>query len=200
MPQRDGGGELDRASPPHATGSAHCIPSSGPVGEGPLAFDSGPQAAPGPQGLKSSLPRWGEVGAMGGFLDIKQALAKLADELRANECETDNEVPFGDTWAETRREKRPREARWGNFFFFLDPKRAGKTNPPVYARCQGQAGAPWQRAGHTRVARAHAGKERAELQRPVQSWTCGWHPPTYSPPHPPATPPEGCGVQLPPGG
>lgn len=34
------------------------------------------------------------------LLGHQTALAKLSDELSANEFETDNEVPFRDTWAE----------------------------------------------------------------------------------------------------
>ena len=34
------------------------------------------------------------------LLGHQTALAKLPDELSANEFETDNEVPFIDTWAE----------------------------------------------------------------------------------------------------
>ena len=34
------------------------------------------------------------------LLGHQSALAKLPDELTANEFETDNEVPFIDTWAE----------------------------------------------------------------------------------------------------
>lgn len=68
------------------------------------------------------------------LLGHQTALAKLRDELSANEFETDNEVPFGDTWAEKNEGKSaPGGARLGIFFFFLNPKHAGKTNPLVYS-------------------------------------------------------------------
>lgn len=61
---------MPRAQP---TSSPALLPL--PSGEGgiwPLTWD--PQAALGLQGLKGSLQRWGVVGVLGGFLDIKQLL------------------------------------------------------------------------------------------------------------------------------
>lgn len=92
------GGTLGRSFTPHAPPSAPSNPSS----SSPAPLTLGPKAALGLQGLKGSLQGWGEV-CVGGaqrLLGHQTALAKLLDELSANEFETDNEVPFRDTWAE----------------------------------------------------------------------------------------------------
>lgn len=76
-------------------------------GGGERAFDSSPKTALGLQELKGSLQggegcslqEWRGRGAQK-LLGHQTALAKLFDELSANEFETDNEVPFRDTWAE----------------------------------------------------------------------------------------------------
>ena len=51
------------------------------------------------------------------LLGHQTTLAKLLDELSANEFETDNEVPFRDTWAEKMKGKVPQGSSFGEFFF-----------------------------------------------------------------------------------
>lgn len=78
------------------------------------------------------------------LLGHQTALAKLSDELSANEFETDNEVPFRDTWAEKKMKGKAPEEKliWRFFFLPLNPKHTRKTNPPVYSGCQRQTDTP----------------------------------------------------------
>lgn len=142
------GRELDKATatlglatPPPPSLSSHTG-----EGRGQRAFDSSPKTALGlPPGVKGLITRVeGGEGCSEAPWTSNSSLAKLFDELSANEFETDNEVPFRDTWAEKNEGKSaPGKAHLETFFFLpLNPKHTRKTNPPVYTGCQRQTDTP----------------------------------------------------------
>lgn len=114
-------GKLDKGSPTlgQATPPAPLRPGTFPTGalsshigegRGHRASDSGLKTALGLHELKGSLQGGRGKGAPR-LLGHQTALAKLLDELSANEFETDNEVPFRDTWAEKKKKNEGKSAR-----------------------------------------------------------------------------------------
>lgn len=96
--------QTGQSLPTHTAPSDHPIlSSSSPTEEGGGSADLSlrPKGSSGSPRVKGPITG---VGRRGGgaqkLLGHQTALAKLPDELSANEFETDNEVPFIDTWAE----------------------------------------------------------------------------------------------------